>query len=49
MSEQNSLQKIEKYNENKVVRVSQELYQLERYAGGCQPWATACCLPSARV
>lgn len=30
MSEQNSLQKIEKYNENKVVRVSQELYQLEK-------------------
>ena len=30
MSEQNTLQKIEKYNENKVVRVSQELYELEK-------------------
>ena len=34
MSEQNSLQKIEKYNENKVVRVSQELYQLENIRRG---------------
>lgn len=30
MGEQNQVQKIEKYNENKVVRVSQELYQLDK-------------------